>query len=328
VSALAARLVLPLRRPLRAAVSLRPRTRRRLLAALAACVVLGAFYMLWFRDSGLVKVRHVSVSGLTASDTGGLRRALADAAGGMTTLHLDHGRLDRVAALYPVVERLELSPDFPHTLRIHVVERRAAAIAVSGHSRVPVAADGSLLRGLPVHGALPVVKLPGPATGERLNDHAALVAVRVTGAAPRELLPRLRAVKREPGRGIVIPMRRGPDLIFGSTSRLAAKWAAVARVLAAPASRGANYIDVRLPERPAGGGLTTATTPPPDQPAAPAPTTAPPSTSAPPQSAPPTGTTPSPSSTAPTSTAPQQAPAPPAAAGPGGSTGAGTNPQP
>ena len=56
MSTLAARLVLPLRRPL-AAVSLSPRMQRRLLVALAALVLLSGIYLLWFRDSGFVRVR-------------------------------------------------------------------------------------------------------------------------------------------------------------------------------------------------------------------------------------------------------------------------------
>jgi cell division protein FtsQ len=323
MSALAARLVLPLWRPL-SEVRLTPRLRRRLLAALAAFLFLTCVYLFWFRDSGFVRVRNVSVSGLTASDTKALRSALTTAARGTTTLHLDRGRLERIAALYPVVERLELKPDFPHTLRIHVVERRAAAMAISGRSRVPVAADGSLLRGLPVSGALPVVRLPAPPTGKRLTGRAALLAVRVTGAAPPGLLRRLSGVKRESRRGLVVSMRRGPDLILGDTSRLHAKWAAIARVLADPAARGATYIDVRLPERPAAGGLTTDTAGAagPAAPAAPAP----PSGTAPGQASAQAGGTPAPTARAPTATAPTQQAAPPSSAqtaapqGPAGNT--------
>jgi hypothetical protein len=46
-------------------------------------------------------------------------------------------------------------------------------------------------------------------------------------------------------------MRTGPTLRFGAPQRLAAKWAAVARVLADASSGGATELDVRLPERPA-----------------------------------------------------------------------------
>ena len=38
-----------------------------------------------------------------------------------------------------------------------------------------------------------------------------------------------------------------------------AKWTAAARVLADPSSRGAAYIDLRLPDRPAAGGLAAQT---------------------------------------------------------------------
>ena len=55
--------------------------------------------------------------------------------------------------------------------------------------------------------------------------------------------------------GLTLPLRDGPDVYFGSAGRLRAKWAALAVVLADRSSRGATYIDVRLPERPVAGGL-------------------------------------------------------------------------
>jgi hypothetical protein len=79
--------------------------------------------------------------------------------------------------------------------------------------------------------------------------------VRVAGAAPSALLGRLERVRHERGRGIVARLRRGPAVIFGGDARLGQKWRAAARVLADPASRGASYVDVRLPERPVAGGL-------------------------------------------------------------------------
>jgi cell division protein FtsQ len=70
-------------------------------------------------------------------------------------------------------------------------------------------------------------------------------------------------------RGLVARLRNGPDLIFGDTRRLRAKWLAVARVLADKGSQGASYIDVRLPERPAAGGLPVDESAVPAEPAAP-----------------------------------------------------------
>ena len=53
-----------LRRPLGAVLALSPRMRRRLLAAIAATAVLAALYFFWLRDSSLVGVERVAVTGL------------------------------------------------------------------------------------------------------------------------------------------------------------------------------------------------------------------------------------------------------------------------
>jgi hypothetical protein len=50
---------------------------------------------------------------------------------------------------------------------------------------------------------------------------------------------------------LTIYLHRGPRLIFGNYALLHAKWDAAAAVLADPSSRGADYIDLRLPSRPA-----------------------------------------------------------------------------
>jgi cell division protein FtsQ len=276
---------LALRRPLTALVP-PPRLRPHTAAALAALLALVALYMLWFRDSGLVRVERVTVTGLTTSDAGRLRQALTASAQTMTTLHVDEDRLERAVAGSPAVDRLELSPDFPHTLRIHVVENRPAALVVSGRSRMPVAGDGTLLRGLSAQGSLARIELKGPLPDERLTGPA-LNAARIAGAAPAPLRRRLRDVRKVRGRGLVARLRGGPEVIFGDASRVHAKWIAATRVLADRSSRGASYVDVRLPERPAAGGLPEE----PEQPAAALPQAAPPAQTTPPATTAPTSPT-------------------------------------
>jgi cell division protein FtsQ len=56
---------------------------------------------------------------------------------------------------------------------------------------------------------------------------------------------------------VVAQLEDGTELVFGAPERLAAKWAAAARVLAAEDAEGATYVDVRIPERPVAGGLTS-----------------------------------------------------------------------
>jgi cell division protein FtsQ len=240
-------------RGIRALPALPPRVKRWVLIALAMCLVLAVGYRFWLRDSSLVTVEKVQVTGLTTKDAPRVRAALASAAHSMTTLHVRHEVLEESIAAYPVVKALEVRTDFPHGLVIHVVEYRPAAI-VAG---LPVAGDGTILRGIPVEGSLP--KIEGAPHGNRLSDPAALHAARVAGTAPLALRSRLELIEVRAQDGIVVQMRDGPELIFGDATRAHAKWIAATRVLADPEAEGASYIDVRLPGRPAAGGLPAAT---------------------------------------------------------------------
>jgi cell division protein FtsQ len=239
--------------------ALSPRLKRRLLALAALSLVLAGGFQFWLRDSSLVAVKEVKISGLTTKDAPRVRIALANAAQEMTTLHVDRERLDRVVEAYPVVRELKVTPDFPHGLRVQVVEHVAAAMAVSDSGQVPVAGDGTLLRGLPVEGRLPTIAVDGMLGGDRLREGDGLAAAAVAGAAPALLRRRIDNVSRRSDDGLVAELGDGPVLVFGSASQLRAKWAAAARVLADPDAKGASYIDLRIPGRPAAGGLPAET---------------------------------------------------------------------
>jgi cell division protein FtsQ len=124
---------------------------------------------------------------------------------------------------------------------------------------LPVAGDGTILRGLPVEGRLPEIDLNGKLDGDRLADPASLHAAHVAGGAPGPLRGRLERISIRSEEGIVVELRDGPELYFGSATRVRAKWIAAVRILADPEAAGASYIDVRLPGRPAAGGLPAET---------------------------------------------------------------------
>ena len=315
--------------PLRVLSALPPRLQRWLLVIGTACVVLAGAYQFWLRDSSLVAVENVTVTGLTTKDAERVRATLVSAAHTMTTLHVQQDELEQSIAAYPVVRAIEVHSDFPHGLEIHVIEHRPAGL-VNG---LPVAGDGTILRGLPVEGRLPEIEARGNVQGNRLKDPAALHAAQVAGAAPAPLRPRLERIELRSGDGIVVEMRDGPEIIFGDATRIRSKWIAATRVLADPDAEGATYIDVRLPGRPAAGGLPAATLAPvapagtDDGTAAP-PVTAPDTTTVDPateQLAPPASPTPAPpaepqSTPAPAPQAQTPAPAPTDSTGAGGAS--------
>jgi cell division protein FtsQ len=241
--------------PRAAFLALPPRARRWLLASAALAAVLAAGYVGWLRDSSLVAVEDVEVSGLTAPSAERIEQALTAAARDMTTLHVRPQELERAVAGFPVVQAIHVRADFPHGLHVRVVEHRPVAVLESGGERVPVAGDGTLLPDVEVRGALPSITAAGATSGGRLSGRTALALAAVAGAAPAQLLARVDTIAPSAGRGIVVELREGPELIFGDGSRPRAKWVAAGAVLAQESSQGASYLDLRIPERPAAGGL-------------------------------------------------------------------------
>jgi cell division protein FtsQ len=233
-----------------------PLPRRPPARAVVACAgvlaLLGGAW-LWLRDSSLVAVRQVDVTGLSGSEAPRVRAALQEAARDMTTLHVRSGQLKTAVAPFPAVQSIEAHADFPHRLRVVIHEHVAVAALAAGNDRVAVAADGTLLRGSAT-GGLPVIAVGATPGGDTVSDRSAGRAIALLAAAPAALRAKVLRVYAGP-RGLTAPLGNGPVLFFGGPERLRAKWTAAARVLADRSSAGATYLDVRLPERPAAGGL-------------------------------------------------------------------------
>ncbi len=322
---------LALRSVPRAALSLSPIWRRRIGAVLVALAVLTAGYWFWFRDSSFARVHDVYVTGLDGPQARSIRNALEQAGLDMSTLHVSNAALREAVTAYPVVRSISAQGEFPHKLTIAVDLNLPVAILQSPSGRKPVAADGLLLTDVPTTAALPVIRTSALLPAQRVTQGAAFDLVRVVSLAPPALRARIKSVSIRQGVGIVATITKGPELRFGSAERLPAKWMAATRVLAAPAARGATYIDLRLPERPAAGGLPiTSVLPlaPAGDPAATVPaTTTTGTTTTPSATAPATTTTPA-TTTATTPAPTQQATSTPASGTSAGAVQAPANTQP
>lgn len=216
--------------------------------ALAAVVLLGGLWML-VRDSSIVRVKQVEVVGVDGAKASRLRAAALE----QTTLNVDEGRLRATLGDRPPVKSFRVTTDFPNRLRIEVVLFRPVAVVAPNESGgVAVASDGTVLQGVSIAN-LP--RISGTTAQGRVQEPKAMQAVSIVAAAPEALLPRIAGVRWDAERGAVVTMRRGPELYFGDADQLKAKWAAVVTVLADPASAGARYVDVRVPRRPAVGGV-------------------------------------------------------------------------
>lgn len=232
----------------------------RLIAALVLMLgVLLAGAWFWLRDSSLVSVERVSVTGESGPDASAIRSALISAARNMTTLDVQMGQLRTAVYPFPAVKDLQVSTQFPHGMRIRVIEQLPVAAILVGGRRITVAADGTLLHDLAATSSLPLVPLSVPPGGPRLTDASAVGAVALLAAAPYQLLSRISEVTTVAGHGLVAQVRGGPSIYFGDAAQSRAKWTSAAAVLADPSSAGAVYIDVTDPMRPAAGAGTSAT---------------------------------------------------------------------
>src|SRR5215813_13324738 len=191
------------------------------IAALTAALAVGGW--LWLRDSSLVQVTKVNVSGVTTSQSQQVTDALDSTARGMTTLHVRKAALAAAVRQFSSVETVNIKTDFPHTMTIDVVERRPVAALAIGDRRIAVTGGGMLLRGITVDRDLPTVRVEKAITGERVTDRAVLGALKVARAAPAALLHVAAEVGVQP-RGVVVQLNDGPDLVFGDGEDASAKW--------------------------------------------------------------------------------------------------------
>lgn len=232
----------------------RPRVWGIVVVLLAAALIGGWF---WLRDSAIASVHTVRVSGITGAEAPAVRSALDQAAREMTTLHVDTGRLRRAVAAYPQVKDLEVEAKPLHELRIDVIERLPVALISAGGQRVPVAADGTLLRGRVSTSDLPTITAAALPAGARVTDAEQLRLLAVAAGASDAMRRHVERVEQDRTQLVAVLRGAGPRIILGDAARPKAKWVAAARVLDDDSSHGASYIDVRLPERPAAGGFST-----------------------------------------------------------------------
>ena len=222
------------------------------LAALA--LLLGGGWM-WLRDSSLAEVREVRVTGSSSSEEARIRAALDAAARDMTTLHVREERAALRRRAVRSVAGLRVHTDFPHKLHIEVIEHIPVAALEIGDRRLAAAGSGLVLRGVVADEDLPVIRMDVAPAGDRVGNANTLTALSdLRRRARPSCASASTALDRPEGHDARARRRARPDLRRQRRSSRR-KWLAAARVLADPSSAGATYLDVRIPERVAAGGL-------------------------------------------------------------------------
>jgi len=237
----------------------RPSRRRRLprlgpllliSAVLLAGLLIGGYF--WVRSSSLSAVREVKVIGLSGPQAGQIRDALQTTARGMSTLNVSTGEFHNTAAAYPEVKSIATAASFPHSMTITVVEQNPVAVVAAGGHRTVVSGDGTLLPNVSASSSLPTIAMTVAPGGTTLSG-ASLQEAELLADAPYALLSRVASATESSAHGLTVALRSGPQVYFGGSGRLTAKWHSAVAVLANASSAGAAYIDVTDPSRPAAG---------------------------------------------------------------------------
>jgi cell division septal protein FtsQ len=224
--------------------------RFKLACALLALLVSYGLWLALLRNLPLFQVESVTITGLSGARSPQITSTLALTAREMTTTDFSLARLRSAVAGYESVEGLEADTEFPHGVHIEVRERRALARLDYGGTIVAVSGNDRVLEGIVASRNLPLVRSASAPTGDRVSDPLTRAELALLAAAPQPLLDRVYAI-RIGSEGLTVRLRGGPLIYFGDDALPHAKWDSAAVVLASPTARGARYIDVSLPGRPA-----------------------------------------------------------------------------
>jgi Cell division protein FtsQ len=140
------------------------------------------------------------------------------------------------------------------TAEPRVTVPRLAATIGEGSDAIGVAADGALVRWLPLPEDPPLPRLPleGPPKGGRVQGPA-LEQVRVLAAVPDALRPYVEGSSFGED-GVEVELTTGIELRFGDDGQAERKWKAAAAVLADPSVTALDYVDLQAPSKPSYGG--------------------------------------------------------------------------
>lgn len=236
----------------------RRRAQVRTLAAAVLLVLVAVGVRAIYRSS-LFEIRAVEVVGVRhlSEDAVIAKAALPE---GSTLLRFPKARIEQSISADPWVAEVHVTRDFPHTLRIRIVERVAFARVDTGQSIWLVDANGMVLGedSGETSAAAPVIRdIPGLdcKPGRRSVSEVLHNALQVLAGISPELYSQVRAVSAPSIDETSLITTSNVELMFGEATDLAKK-DAVARRIMQEQGTAVVFIDVRNPDRPVSRGLT------------------------------------------------------------------------
>lgn len=225
-------------------------------AVIRVSVVAGLGLALWASFfSPLLAVREVTLSG--AEHT---RVSDVQAVSGLDTsdnlLLLSASEVASRIEMLPWVKGVEVERKLPGTVKVSIVERRAAMVLAVDDERYIVDKDARVLESAEDDYGLPVLagpRLTAPEPGETLASLELTSALRAFSALPPKLRRDVEAVFAPTLERITFQLSDGIQVRYGPAADMVSKNEVLGLLLERlrSESRTTSYIDVRVPESPA-----------------------------------------------------------------------------
>lgn len=205
--------------------------------------------------SPLLRVRSVEVAGSRHTEPDDVVAA-ADLNEQDNLLLLSTGEVTARVGDLPWVSSVEVDRKLPGTVRIQIEERQPAMVLSIGAARWIIDAHGRVLEAGATRSQLPIlagVQVGTVAPGVDLKTPEAVGAMRVWRSLPEPLARDVAAIFAPTVERITLALADGTQVRYGAPEDIAAKNEVLRALLARLAADGslANYIDIRVPSRPA-----------------------------------------------------------------------------
>lgn len=219
------------------------RLRPFLYAAATAVLVGSGIWLLWF--SSVLEARDVEVTGNSTLSAARLEKA-ARAPLGEPLVGVDLTAMEARIEAIASIRSASVSRSWPHTIHIEVTERVPVAVVSRGVGLQAVDADGYLFGSYSTEPKdLPVIRTAPAVRREALAEAAAVIR-----ALRADIAAKVRHVDVETIDQIVLRLKDGRRVMWGSADDSEQKAEVLADLLRATASKKPREIDVSVPGRP------------------------------------------------------------------------------
>ena len=225
---------------------------RRVGMGVSATLVLAAVAFILLVRTSLLSVSHIEISGTREFSHDDVLRA-AGIRAGQPILGVNEGRSEGRLETSPWVESARVATDWPHVVRIEIVERQAVASVPTDDNRwAKVDKNGvvlSVATGQPPSLPVPIgIKAPAAGPGAKLDPSSSAMVEALT-IMPPSLRPLVTQIQNDRS-VMLLTLNTGTTIRLGDATKLGEKLLAAATVVSNSDPKTLVLLDVTVPERP------------------------------------------------------------------------------